>query len=347
MQELNTLAEILESFLGESKESVSDNGQIQYNCPACADDNGLEDGDGKYNLEINLLSGKYRCWACEHTNNMSGKLSNLIKKYGSESLLYKFRDEVKNIKKSKEYEFNFIENNLVFEEDEELIVKLPDNTYDFKFDGNKREAESLKYLTDRGITESLIKKYGLKYTDYYCPNRNFRSRIIIPSYDKYGTLNYYTGRDYTGNNFMKYFNYENSNRKEIIFNEQFINWDADVYLVEGPTDHIVVPNSIPLLGKYINSDYYLFECLVKKSTQNVVVFVDNDAYEDGLEICRKLSSIELCGRLRIIPTEKIRLKYVKENGYNDKKLDPNMIHQLYGKEGIAMALSQSEEYECS
>ena len=346
MQELVTLVEILETFLGESKDSVSDNGQIQFNCPACSDDNGLSDGDGKFNLEINLVRGKYRCWACEHTNEMSGKLSSLIKKYGNESILSQFRDEVNNIKKSKEYEFNFVDNNLMFEEDEELIVSLPEDTYDFKFDGNKREEAALKYLIERGMGEYFIVKFDLKYTDRFCHNRNFKNRIIIPSYDKYGILNYYTGRDYSGKSFRKYYNYENSGRKDIVFNERLINWDADVYLVEGPTDHLVVPNSIPLLGKSINTDFYLYECLIKKSRQNIIVFVDNDATEDAYEICRRLSTVDLCGRLKIIQTEKARLKLVEIDGYKYDKLDPNKMHELYGYRGISWILKEIEDYEC-
>lgn len=346
MQELNGLEEILESFLGKSKTGISDNGQIQFNCPACSDDNGLTDGDGKYNLEINLVRGKFRCWACEHTNDMSGKLSALIKKYGGDSLLSIYRNEIISIKKSKEYELNFNDNQLVFEEDEDLCVKLPEKTYEFKFDGNRREQYALSYLLERGIDEKIIKKYDIRYTDNYCDSVQFKNRIIITSYDKYGSLNYFTGRDYSGKSGRKYYNYENSTRKEIIFNEHLINWDGDIVLVEGPTDHLVVPNSIPLLGKAINSDFYLFECIMKKSTQNIYVFLDDDASLDAINICNKLSSLHLCGRLKIIPTGKLLKILIEQKGINLKKLDPSKLFELYGHKGIAWAISKAEKYEC-
>jgi len=346
MQELSGLKEILESFLGESKSGISDNGQIQFNCPACSDDNGLTDGDGKYNLEINMVRGKFRCWACEHTNDMSGKLSVLIKKYAGDSLLSSYRAEIINIKKSKEYELNFNDNQLIFEEDEDLCVNLPEKTYEFKFDGNKRESYALKYLLDRGINEKIIKKYDIRFTDGYCKNISFRNRIIITSYDKYGSLNYFTGRDYSGRASRKYYNYENSNRKEIIFNEHLINWDGDIILVEGPTDHLVVPNSIPLLGKAINRDFYLFECIMKKSSQNIYIFLDDDASLDAINICNKLSSMELCGRLKIIPTGKLLKLLIKHKGIDIKKLDPSKLFELYGHKGIAWAISNAENYDC-
>lgn len=345
MTDFNILVNILINLFGESKDHVTDDGQIQFNCPACADDNGLEHGDGKFNLEINILRGKYRCWACEYENNMKGNLSSLIKKYGGDSTLSEFRNEVEQIKKSKEYEFNAFENNIVFEEDEEFTVNLPKNCHEFKLDNNKKEFDALKYLIDRGINEKQIKKHKLKYTTTDCPNRNFRNRIIIPSYDKFGNLNYYTGRDYSGKSFSKYYNYEKSNRKEIIFNENLINWDADIYLVEGPTDHIAIPNSIPLLGKAINFDFYIIECLLYKSSQDIIVFLDNDAKNDSNVICELLCNLGLQDRIKIIDTEKLRKMLVKYKNYDDKKLDPSKLYKLYGHRGVAWALKSAAKYD--
>ena len=344
-QELDSLVDILDSFLGESKNGISDLSQIQYCCPQCAEDDGVE-SDNKYNLEINLLRNKYRCWKCEYTNGMSGKVTNLIKKYGGENSLSQFKEEIKNIKKSKEYELNFVEEDLMFAEDDELSIKLPDKTFEFLFDGNKSEEEALGYLLLRGITEPMIKRYGLLYTGKYCPNKNFRNRIIIPSYNKYNELNYYTGRDYTGVNLRKYFNLEDSNRKELIFNEKFINWDGDITLVEGPVDHIVTPNSAPLLGKAINPDFYLFECIMKKSTQKIIIFLDDDAMMDAINICKKLSCYELCGRLQIVPTKKLMRILNETYNLNLQKLDPGKLFELYGYRGIAWAIQMAEDYEC-
>lgn len=343
MKELDSLVEILEIFLGESKNGVSDSSQIQFNCPEC------DDGGGHFNLEINMLRGKYRCWSCEHTNDMSGKLSQLIKKYGGDKLLSEYRQEINNIKKSKEYELHFVDQNLVFEEDEEFILKLPEKTYDFQFDGNSKESKALEYLTLRGITKAMITKYNLKYTDIYCPDRNFRNRIIITSYDKYGELNYYTGRDYTGKAFRKYYNVENtekSKKTNIIFNEKLLNWDGDIILVEGPVDHIAVPNSAPLLGKVINSDYYLFESIINKSSQKIIVFLDNDATSEASEVCRRLSCYELCGRLKIVPTQKLLEILNQKYNLNLKKLDPGKLFEINGYKGIAWALKLAEEYQC-
>lgn len=346
MQEFYELEEILSTFLGESKNGLS-NGQIQYCCPQCAQDEGVE-SDGKFNLEVNILRGGgiFRCWKCDTTNGMSGKLSKLIKLYAGKETLQEYRSAIDTIKKSKEYELIFEDEGISFEDDEEFKVTLPEKTHDFLFDGNKREERALNYLLERGIIRPFIEKYRLKYTDYYCNNKNFRNRIIIPSYDKYNQLNYFTGRDYTDRNFRKYFNFENSNRKEIVFNEHLINWDGDIVLVEGPTDHIVVPNSVPLLGKSIKSDYYLFECLTKKSTEKIIVFLDGDAMKDADNICNTLASFELCDRLYIVPTNKLLIQLNNKFNFELKKLDPSKIFEKLGHKGIAWALKQAEKYVC-
>lgn len=335
----DNLVKILESFLGDS-EGYGD--QIQFNCPACAEDEEV-DSDGKHNLEICLTRGVFRCWKCEHTNDMSGKLYKLIKKYGSVEILERYKEEIKNIRSSKEYELNFENDELKFEDDIELSVKLPDKCFNFTFDGNKKEEKALIYLKSRGFTETIIKRYDLMYTNWECPYWNFKNRIIIPSYDKFKELNYYTGRDYVGKSSRKYYNMENSNRKNLIFNERFINWDGDVVLVEGPIDHLVVPNSIPLLGKVINKDFYLFNELLKSSTQNVIIFLDDDAEYDAKVICNRLSYYGLCGRLKVVPTRKL-LEILKSDGENIEKLDPGELYKRKGHRGISWAIKNAEEY---
>ena len=77
-----------------------------------------------------------------------------------------------------------------------------------------------------------------------------------------GKLNYWTGRDFLGyDKRQKYFTPQ-VERKDIIFNEEKIQWDADVTLVEGPFDHIVVPNSIPLLGKVLKTDFKIYQEII-------------------------------------------------------------------------------------
>lgn len=357
MNEFEPLIDVLEQFLGVSKNGINENGQIQFCCPECANSEGV-DSDGKYNLEVNIFKngGTYRCWKCDHENDMHGKLSKLIKKYGNNILLSDYQRAIREIKKTKQYELNIDDLDYKLEDVDQFIVKLPEKSYDFLFNGNKREIRALEYLEKRfgKYTEQLIRKHGIKYTDNFCyepiingkPSYILKNRIILPSYDKFNSLNFFTGRSYVETARNKYFNCLNVEKTEIQFNEKLINWDADIYIVEGPIDHIVIPNSIPLLGKSLYSKYYIYAQIIKNSTQKIIVFLDSDATKDALNICSQLSCYETCGRLFIVPTKKIMKRIKQIRNPEIEELDPGKLFELYGPKGISWALKQAEYHEC-
>ena len=84
--------DILRVILGESKQGgyISGCSQYQWNCPSCAEEKGGV--DYKYNLEISFTLGKFHCWACD----TKGNISYLIKKYGNQSLLNDYNNEINN-----------------------------------------------------------------------------------------------------------------------------------------------------------------------------------------------------------------------------------------------------------
>ena len=75
----------------------------------------------------------------------------------------------------------------------------------------------MKYIKNRGITNKDIIKYNIGY----CEDGEYRNRIIIPSYDSNGNLNYFVGRDFYDSK-LKYKNPKVS--KDIIGFDLFINW---------------------------------------------------------------------------------------------------------------------------
>lgn len=318
----------LENMLGKHVRHDADKGQISFDCPACAADKGIfSGGDGKGNLEVNYKENKFKCWACWGDNDMSGKLTKLIRRYGNKETLEAY---------IKELEYYSFKNVLDYGDEVKLLKKLvkPTNVESFNFNHlniSSTENEALKYLKKRRIDSEIINKYKIGYIGYgemLNPNNKngetfkLKNRIYLPSYDSNGFLNYFTTRDFSGKaKKMKYINPE-VNKEEIIFNERLINWDGDVYLVEGPFDHIVIPNSIPMLGKNLYDLLYL--TIQNKANANVIVFTDGDAWENGIQIFRKLNTGKLEGRVKII---KVR-----------KDLDPSIINEKYGKKGILQVL---------
>lgn len=325
----NKIVSLLEDFLGDTKNGMNDNYQIQFCCPECNPDS----RDKKYNLEVNLKKKVFQCWSCAQTNNMNGKLSKLFKKYGSKSYLEEYRSVLKDIKASQLYNFKYNPNSEVDEfDDDEFdensdMLELPDGVFNFDFEkDNKTQYKALNYLYNRGIKRDIIEKHNIKYTINTCSDYKNNFRIILPSYDMFGSLNFWTGRDYAGHNKTKYYNY-NTEKKELIFNEKLINWCSPVVLVEGPFDHIVVPNSIPLLGKILDKNFYLFNCLIERCKSNVLIFLDNDAENSATKIYKLLNNTSLNGRVRVVPTP--------------KDYDPASLFQSFGYKSICKILQKS------
>jgi hypothetical protein len=114
-----------------------------------------------------------------------------------------------------------------------------------------------------------------------------------------------------------------------VFNEEKIQWDADITLVEGSFDHIVVPNSIPLLGKALNKDYKLYWDIISKCNANCNIFLDSDAYQSVKEIYKLLNHGNLYGRIRYIPVEEGE--------------DPSSLYEKGGYKKIAEHLANAQQ----
>ena len=129
------LVNILESFLGEHRKHNEDTGQISFDCPACSEDKGMPEGDGKGNLEVNYERSVFRCWACHDTNNMHGSVVKLLKKYATPKNL---RDYL--LLKPDAYE-------ITEKEKSQVVVTLPE--------GFKKLSE----CTDKDYKSNLAKQY--------------------------------------------------------------------------------------------------------------------------------------------------------------------------------------------
>ena len=276
---------LLEEFLSEPAHVNHDTGQVSFNCPACAEDKGLVEGDGKFNLEVNYKKGVYKCWACYIKNNMHGTLNNLVKRYGDEGqqLRYKLFDV--------EYDYGFEKD----EDDIKVIKELPTEFISFK-DGsiyNPDYRDAYNYIHGkRKIPDEILYKFNIGYA----ADGKYGNRIIVPSLNANKQINFFTGRHY-GWSKLKYL-HPDGDSSEIIFNEYFIDWNATVYLVEGVFDHLMIPNSIPMLGKTLSEK--LYETLYYKAMADIVILLDSDAAYDIHKIYSKLNTGQLRGNIKAI-----------------------------------------------
>lgn len=299
-----------------------DSEQVQVNCPHCQEREGLSYPDGKFNLEINTGKRMFRCWKCDEPK-FSGSLGRLIKTFGSRVDYEMYKS------------YAGIIQDFTFDDEREIIqVKLPDEMISFsQMDiTNSEHFEAYNYLVnERKISRDIILRYRLGF----CITGKYAKRIIIPSFDSKGEVNYFVGRYYgTDPKIRKKMPYLNphADKDVIIFNEGLINWDSTVYLVEGAFEMLSFPvNIIPMLGKTLSTTLFL---KLQELKPDVVVLLDPDAYKNAVELFYTLSTIyvECDEKVKIVklPTEEDLDELRKNQGIDE------VIKSLYGARGLVI-----------
>jgi len=283
---MSMIVGILENFLGTISTHYESKNQVQFDCPMCSEEKGKYGGDGKGNLAINYEKGVYKCWSCWERNNMYGGLVKLIKKYGNDQHLKDYLLIAPRTEYIKKDDFKVPD-----------IVTLPEGFKPFSKSSNYDTGykEAYAYIKERGLTDKMLERFNIGFT----MDGKYKNRIIFPSYDLNGDVNYYVARAFLHWVSPKYLNPE-AEKKLAIFNEHKINWDSTIYLVEGAFDHIVVPNSIPLLGKFI-SPKLLFR-LLDKAKGDIVIVLDGGPEErkDSIILYKKLNTLNLYNRIKLV-----------------------------------------------
>ena len=245
---------ILDTTLGVGS-SLKGNEQ-QHHCPFCH--------HHKKKLQVNLDTQQWHCWVC---NSKGRSISSLLRKLNVD-------------KRDLDRLHKIYGDEPAYSPTEEYVIKLQlpkeFKQLHFKPSGlfNPIYNKAVHYLTQRGITDSEIVKYNIGY----CEDGLYSGRIIIPSYDESGELNYFIARSFYEDEKMKYKN-PPVNRDVIVFENQ-INWNEPITLVEGAFDAFSVKrNVIPLLGKFLLSK--LKNKIFEKGVKEITIMLDSDAIEDS------------------------------------------------------------------
>ena len=148
---------------------------------------------------------------------------------------------------------------------------------------------ALIYLTKkRGLSlEDIWRwKIGLSMTVY------FYEKVIFPSHDNEGNLNYLVGRSYKNNGIGKYFG-SGVPTNEVVFNEYLIDWTQPIKLCEGVFDAVkIAENAIPLLGSSFNSNHLIFDKIVRHGSK-VILALDSDAVQKTERYVKLLESYNI------------------------------------------------------
>jgi DNA primase len=301
------LIDLLEEFLGEPRKHYSTKGQVSFDCPNCSALKGLE-YDGKGNLEVNYDMGVYNCWSCAETHGTKGKIYNLFKNFAERDLLRRF------VAGKFHFTGDFYTNQEFVPKKE--LLKLPEEYYTLAGKQNYRDFKpAFNYLYSRGINDEIIEKYQIGF----CLIGKYQNRVVVPSFDKNGDLNYFVTRSIS--KYTKKYKYLNPDidKTSIIFNEKLIDWAKPIFLVEGVFDHVVVPNSIPLLGKKLYDK--LFSEIYFKSKNFIIIVLDPDAYDDAVKIFNTLNAGNLRKKiyLNIMPKDHDVSSFNQTYGYEELK----------------------------
>lgn len=273
----NEFHSIIKASFGEVRGYLQSE-QVQVNCPRCQENDYSDIPDGKFNLEISTSKRMFRCWKCDDPK-FSGSLRKLLRLYGSKTDFELYKSLAGS------------DIDYYFDSDEEKIIEpvyLPTEIIYFSQMNvaNVEHIEAYNYMVmERKISREILFKFKIGF----CTSGKYAKRIIIPSYDDQGDLNYFVARSYLKDKKIKPYDNPKSDKNEIIFNEGLINWDSVVYLSEGVFEMLTFPvNTIPMLGKTISPLLYL---KLKELKPKVVVLLDPDAFKNSIELYYQLYSI--------------------------------------------------------
>lgn len=251
MLDYSVRLDFIRKVLGEYQSSKDGNVYFKcYNCGTAPD---------KKKLVLKLETELWHCWSCD----VKGRsVFSLLKKVSSPA--------------AQEWSSKFSEKGRTkFDDDavNEVVLELPASIpiEDLVSSRDPDAVAIIDYLHSRNVD---VKK-AIRYRLLGSLTGKARRRVIFPSYDSSGCLNYWTGRSIDKGS-LRYLNPQ-VDRKSIVFNEIDIDWSKEVTLVEGPFDLLSAgENCIPLLGSTLPRDCLLLKRICENKTP-VLLALDTDA----------------------------------------------------------------------
>lgn len=261
------LLQLLESVLGKGKSTSGNN--IAFFSPF------VSHYKPKLEIDIETNHNGENPWHCWISDKKGRSISSLFKQLNLSKEKF---EQLSRIIESSKYRVN----TTVVEK--QVVLQLPDDYRPLWIEKKTPDYKNaLRYLKQRGLTLFDI----LKYRIGYCETGEYTGKIIIPSYDANGQLNYFVSRAFYTADTQRHKNPKVS--KDIIGFELFINWAEPIVLCEGAFDAIAVKrNSIPLFGKIIQPA--LQKKIIEERVKNIYLCLDPDALKNAIQIAERFMS---------------------------------------------------------
>jgi DNA primase len=258
-------------------------------------------------LSVNVKKNCFKCWVCD----VRGKDNYyLVKRFGMFDAQQEWL-KITNQTDIRDFEVMF--SGSYQQEKVKQKIDLPEEYKPLsscsKFLYSKRP---LNYLRSRGLDYKKMFEWKIGF----CDKGKYKNRIIIPSFDSEGDVNYFISRSYDGSN-RKYKNPPVS--KDIIFNDLLIDWSRPVVLVEGVFDARHELNMIPVLGSTLSESSELFQKIVEKEVPVYIAF-DHDALDKEMKLVRNLLRYGIEVKKMTLPRDKDLGEITKKEYFEIKKM---------------------------
>lgn len=252
------LVPLLDDILGSHKQFAK--GEHYYFCPFCH--------HHRPKLAVNVNTGMWHCWKCDRAGR---SLLSLVRKL---HVPPEIRKDIVSILRAHTPKKELTDDVQI------EPLTLPTEFVPLVEGKGITVRRAISYLKNRGIRRADCIQYNIGY----CVGGLYDNRIIIPSYDGLGRLNYFVGRDFTDSQYIKYRNPPVS--KNVIGFESRINWEYPVVLAEGMFDAIAIRwNAIPLIGSTISQ---ALKAKILETKVPVYLALDDDALKKTVKIARTL-----------------------------------------------------------
>lgn len=237
--------------------------EVTFFCPK----HGARAGRTEGQLSVNLKTDRFNCWSCGFGGH---NLARLLKIKGPTSI---FRQYIEEQEESRRGGCR--------------IVVVPEKQYDqpvlpdvFKSLSTHSKGPyfgaAMAYLGRRGLTSDDILQWKLGY----CESGELAGRIVIPSFDESGELNFVVGRTFYDDP-LRYKPFPKHQCKDIVWNDYMIDWSRPLVVTEGPFDAFVASENVTILQGTIVHDSLVRKIVM--SGTDVLFAMDADAFRRQLE----------------------------------------------------------------
>jgi len=262
-----------ESIFGRGR--ISNNGvNFDVRCPICAP---LD--TSKKKLAIRTSDDANHCWVCGWK---ARSLAPLLRKYGTQEHLNAYRELTGHNGKS---------DLITAEIDKVQKIELPKDfrllTLASNMDPDVKAA--WRYVYSRGLTDRDAWYFKFGVSDEV----RWKRRVIMPSFDFNGELNYFVARAIDKDKKPKYDN-PDVDKNPVVFNEINIDWTKRLTLVEGPFDLVKCPeNTTALLGSDLDERHEIFNKILLHDTP-VALALDGDMWHKKMpKIVKKIQEYNI------------------------------------------------------